>query len=270
MTTATRRTLDPDELAALEEERDFLLASLADLDREHDAGDLDDDDHAALRDDYTARAAEVLRAIDERREAFATAAPARSAGRRWVVAGAVVAVAVLAGVLMAQASGRRSAEETITGDIRRTPTQEAQACLPLTFQTAQDPRKVLDAKKCFEAVLDQDPRNPTALTYFGWALLMSGEPALLDSGRDFLLRSVEAAPEYPDAYAFLAILENRLGNFEQADTWLDTFESLDPSPDMASLTDGLRAEIDQGLAGGGTTTSTAPTAPTSTTTQPGG
>jgi hypothetical protein len=64
------------------------------------------------------------------------------------------------------------------------------------------------------------------------------------------MKSVEAAPEYPDAYAFLAILENRLGNFAEADKWLDTFESLDPSPDMASLTEGLRAEIDKGLAGG--------------------
>jgi hypothetical protein len=117
-------------------------------------------------------------------------------------------------------------------------------------------------------VLDQDPRNPTALTYFGWALLLSGEPALRDTGREFLMKSVEAAPEYPDAYAFLAILENRLGNFEQADKWLDTFDALDPSPDMASLTDGLRAEIDKGLAGGGTTTTT--TASTTTTTPTAG
>ena len=57
--------LDPDALAALEQQRDFLLASLRDLDREHDAGDLDDIDHQTLRDDYTARTAEVLRAIDK-------------------------------------------------------------------------------------------------------------------------------------------------------------------------------------------------------------
>ena len=61
--------LDPDELAALEEQRDFLLRSLADLDREHDAGDLEDDDYQTLKDDYTARAADVLRAIEERRAA---------------------------------------------------------------------------------------------------------------------------------------------------------------------------------------------------------
>lgn len=263
MTASTRsgahRRLDPDELAALEEERDFLLASLADLEREHEAGDLDDADHAALRDDYTTRAAEVLRAIEERREAFADARPAVPAGRRWALAAGVVVLALVAGVIVAQASGRRGAGDTVTGDIRRTPTQQAQECLPLTFQTAEDPRKVLEAKDCYEAVLDQDPRNPTALTYFGWALLLSGEPDLIDSGREFLMRSVEAAPEYPDAYAFLAILENRLGNHAEADKWLDTFESLDPSPDMLTLTEGLRAEIDLGLAGGSTSTTTTTT-----------
>jgi tetratricopeptide (TPR) repeat protein len=247
--SGAHRRLDPDELAALEEERDFLLASLADLDREHDAGDLDDDDHAALRDDYTARAAEVLRAIDERREAFAAATPTRPAGRRWAVAVGVVVVALLAGVLVAQASGRRSANQTVTGDIRRTPTQQAQACLPLTFQTREDPEKVLEAQKCYKAVLDDDPRNPTALTYLGWALLLTGDQRLVEPGRGYLQRSVEAAPEYPDAYAFLAILESRLGNYPQADKWLDTFESLDPAPDMLRLTEGLRAEIDAGLAG---------------------
>ena len=44
--TVTKRVvrLDPDALAVLEEQRSFLRRSLADLEREHDAGDLDDDD----------------------------------------------------------------------------------------------------------------------------------------------------------------------------------------------------------------------------------
>lgn len=48
---------------ALEIERDFLLKSLQDLEEEHEAGDVSEDDYARLRDRYTARAAEVLRAI---------------------------------------------------------------------------------------------------------------------------------------------------------------------------------------------------------------
>ncbi|MGI8686678.1 MAG: tetratricopeptide repeat protein [Acidimicrobiales bacterium] len=48
---------------SLEEDRAYLLRSLADLEREHDAGDLDDADYLALKEDYTARAAQVLRAL---------------------------------------------------------------------------------------------------------------------------------------------------------------------------------------------------------------
>ena len=55
----TRATLDPDALAALEEESDFLLRSLADLEREFAEGDVDQTDYASLKDDYTARAAAV-------------------------------------------------------------------------------------------------------------------------------------------------------------------------------------------------------------------
>ena len=41
MTSSTR--FDPDALAALESERDFLLRSLTDLEEEREAGNLDDD-----------------------------------------------------------------------------------------------------------------------------------------------------------------------------------------------------------------------------------
>ena len=51
------KTADPDSLAHLEEEREFLLRSLRDLEREREAGDIDDDDYRTLHDDYTARAA---------------------------------------------------------------------------------------------------------------------------------------------------------------------------------------------------------------------
>ena len=45
------RRIDPDAVAALEEERDLLARSLRDLDAEHTAGDLSDGDYATLRDD---------------------------------------------------------------------------------------------------------------------------------------------------------------------------------------------------------------------------
>ena len=61
--------MNPDALAALEEQRDFLLRSLRDLETEFAAGDVDDHDYRTLKDDYTVRAAAVLRAIDDGRAA---------------------------------------------------------------------------------------------------------------------------------------------------------------------------------------------------------
>ena len=62
-------TTDPStdlDLQSLEDERSFLLRSLADLDAEHEVGDIDERDYVSLTNDYTARAAAVLRAIEAR------------------------------------------------------------------------------------------------------------------------------------------------------------------------------------------------------------
>jgi len=50
-------------LREMEEERDFLLRSISDLDREWAANDLTETDYRRLRDGYTARAAVVLREL---------------------------------------------------------------------------------------------------------------------------------------------------------------------------------------------------------------
>ncbi len=50
-------------LRDLEEERDFLLRSISDLDRERAANDLTEADYRRLRDGYTARAADVMRRL---------------------------------------------------------------------------------------------------------------------------------------------------------------------------------------------------------------
>jgi tetratricopeptide (TPR) repeat protein len=62
---ADTKVEDTKVLEELRGERDMLLRSLEDLDREHDAGDLSDKDYEMLRDRYTARAASVLRALEE-------------------------------------------------------------------------------------------------------------------------------------------------------------------------------------------------------------
>ena len=68
------------DLDALAEERDFLLSSLRDLDAEHDAGDIDDVDYETLRDDYTVRTAQVLRAIGRAEQPVNRAGGRRAGG----------------------------------------------------------------------------------------------------------------------------------------------------------------------------------------------
>jgi hypothetical protein len=78
------------ELSVLTEERDFLLSSLRDLDAEHDAGDIDDVDYQTLRDDYTARTAQVLRAMERAKQP-----PSRPGRRREAAAPTPVSAGAL-------------------------------------------------------------------------------------------------------------------------------------------------------------------------------
>ena len=112
-------TLDPDVLAELERERDFLLRSLDDLDAEFAAGDLEASDHAGLADDYTRRLAELARGIDQENAAFRDIDTRLGTGQRVVTIVGVVLLAVLAGVLLARASGFRSPTDSVTGAIRQ-------------------------------------------------------------------------------------------------------------------------------------------------------
>ncbi|MGA1365869.1 MAG: hypothetical protein ACO31T_04355, partial [Ilumatobacteraceae bacterium] len=52
-------------LAELQEQRDFLLNSLRDLEREHKFGDIDDQDYESLRKEYVSRDAAVIKQIEK-------------------------------------------------------------------------------------------------------------------------------------------------------------------------------------------------------------
>lgn len=230
--------LAPDALAALEDQRDFLLRSLEDLERERAAGDVDELDHTALRDDYTARAAAVLRAIEAGR-----ARPPRTRprpGRRTVLT--VVAVLVfagLAGLLVAQASGRRDTGEFSSGDIRQSVTEKLNEAGQRFGEGDAEAAVAL-----YDEVLVDQPTNAEALTYKGWLLTLEGE---VDQGLTSLLDAATVDPDYPDVHAFLAIVFFNNGLVAQADRQLEILESLDPPPIVAELTAGLRARVDAAL-----------------------
>jgi len=245
---ARRTRLDAASTEALEEQRDFLLASLEDLERELAAGDVDEHDYLALKDDYTARAAAVLRSLEAGRRATAGRAPQRSPARLLATVAGVVAFAVLAGLLVTQSAGRRDASDGITGDIRQSATEKLNEAGRLGAQGELD-----EAIALYDEVLADQPANVEALTYKGWLLFLSDAPS---EGLTTLLDAATTDPEYPDVHAFLAIVLFRNGLFEQASNELGRFEALDPPASIRQLTEGLRAQIDAALAEPATTSTT--------------
>ena len=228
-------TLDPDELAALEEQRDFLLASLRDLEREHDAGDVDEHDYRALKDDYTARAAAVLRSIEDGRARFAATRRTGSRGRRLAIGVGIAALAIAAGVLVAQSSGSRDPGDTVAGDVRQTVGEQLAEAGSLLAAGRHD-----DAVDVYDRILELAPDNAEAAAYRGWALYLGGG---VRAGLLALIDAAEAHRDYPDVHAFLAVVFARLGRTDTALAELDRLDALDPPPDVQQLADGLRARL---------------------------
>jgi len=250
-TEGSRRRPDPDRLAELEEERSFLLRSLDDLDREHDAGDIDDADYATLRDGYTVRAAAVLRAIES--EQAALPGKARRNWRRigiWTAV--VVVVAIAAGVLVAWASGDRLPGDSSSGDIAQNVTSKLAEARSLQ---ASDLKGAIQR---YDEVLQVEPDNAEALTYRGWLVALVGSRAaatdLVQSGEGSVQRAIQVAPSYPDAYCFEAVIRFRMfSDAAGASAPVAQCLALNPPQEVLGLVEGLKQEIDAAVAGSATT-----------------
>lgn len=245
---APRTHLDPASLEALEDQRDFLLQSLEDLERELAAGDVDAHDYLTLKDDYTARAAVVIRSIEAGRARASGSSRRRPLGRAVLTIAGVVAFAVLAGVLVTQAAGRRDASDTITGDIRQSATEKLNEAGRLGSQGQFE-----EAIDLYDEVLAEQPANVEALTYKGWMQTLSGEQ---QQGLSTLITAATTDRRYPDVHAFLAVVFFRSGLVDEAARELERLDELDPPASVRQLTEGLRAEIEAAQADSSTTTTT--------------
>lgn len=243
------------DLATLEEERDLLLRSLEDLDAEYEAGDLDEVDYKTLRDDYTARAAAVIRRLDQANAPASSSeasVPSESSqpsgsgrrrvpfGRRAGVALALGAFAVLAGLFLARTAGERGVNDQITGSIDESSRTRVVRCQELGSSGGD----LVGALECFDELLLDDPENAEALAYRGWYLLLASgslqqsaegsaqadadAAELLASGLEYLDRSIEADASFPDPLAFRASVYDRLGESELACADIATLLTLDP------------------------------------------
>lgn len=247
----------PDALAALDEERRFLLTSLADLEREHAAGDVADDDYRTLRDEYTARAATVLRAL-ERGHAPVPAAPAGRAGRRFLPTILVtLAVAVGGAVLVARYVAPRAAGGSLTGDAPESIAQK----LSIARQM-QGTGDVSGAVRVYQDVLATDPDNAEARTYLGWmvantylsqGLTEATAPdvarAAMASSERQLDRAIAIDATYADPRCFKAIVRFRFyADAAGAQAAADACQAARPPAVVAGLVANLVREIDAALA----------------------
>ena len=240
-----------DRLASLEEERRFLLRSLTDLEREHDAGDVDDLDYQTLKDGYTVRAANVLRQIEEGRDALPAAKP-----RRWsriiAVTAAVVVGSVAVGFVLAGAWGERSSGQEITG---LTPGDESRIVLT-NARDAMSAGDFATANALFAEVIEMERgrgrENAEAVAYFGWtlALLTRQNPDQTDADERYgaavlaLGRATEIEPDYADPYCFLAIVEFQFrGDADAALPYIERCEASNPPGEVASLVASFADEI---------------------------
>ncbi len=250
-------------LSSMEEERNFLLSSLDDLEVEYAAGDLDEADYQALKGDYTVRAADLIRDIEgvkqksasRRSESKTTtkgsksqgsksqgsSKTGRSFGRLVATAVGLLGFAVGAGWLLAQAVGERGASGSLTGTI-----DESARDKVLTCQQLMSAGELRDSLVCFDEVLTEDPQNVEALTYKGWFLILASGSAqqagddeafaqFVALGEESLTKAVEVDPGFADARAFRVVVFSRTGREEEACAELAVLDSLRPSPMIIQL-----------------------------------
>ena len=260
--SARRRELDPDALAALEEERDFLLRSLEDLEREHAAGDVDDSDFEELKDDYTARAAAAIRAIEDRTAAVKSLLPQRNWQRTALGLVLVGALAVGASWLVFRNAGTRAPGQGLTGDIRQDSSNLILQAQGLTGQAqaslqAGDSTKALkqfeSAVQAYDKALEISPENVQAMTYRGWVLhtvaLSSELSVAADLDRqalEYLDEAIAIDPLYSDARVFRAILERNAGEFGAAKADLDAIDMNAIPMYMIQMVNSLREDVAAG------------------------
>jgi tetratricopeptide (TPR) repeat protein len=194
------------------DEREFLLRSIRDLDAEWEAGDIDEADYRSLRDEYTARAAAVLRGepdpVEAELEPVAgelSGVPGRRRNRTLMAVGGALVVAGLAAFLIATNVGQRSSGAPVTGSL---------PVVAVPGSGGRDPRldqaqglfakgDAVNAIKLYDAVLRDNPKNAEALAYEGWMIRLAG---LSDQGLQKEVAAEAADPSYPDAHFFRGVI----------------------------------------------------------------
>jgi tetratricopeptide (TPR) repeat protein len=252
-----------DERWYLTDERDFLERSLADADREREAGDLSDEDHAVLVARDRSRLAEVedeLAALDAAAPASSDAAPtgpATEAERRpmarWRKVGVVASCLLIVaggGILVAHFVQARQPGQASSGSVTVSQAQLIEQQLAQA-STLNNDGSTKAALVLYDKVLSEDPSDPVALAAAGflqWNVGSSAQVAsLVRVGRAEIETAIKDSPTYYQAHLFYGlVLENQDHNHAAAVTQFNDFLADDPPaaelPQAAPLVSGAYKE----------------------------
>ena len=232
--------MNPERLAELEEERAFLLRSIRDLEEEHSVGDVDDDDFRTLRDGYVARAAAVLRELENGRSALPAVAK-RPWWRRVSVIGGTLVVAAALGLFVANSAGQRLPGQSLTGG--QSPDEVA---VQLANGRQLMNSDIAGAAKAYARVIELEPDNAEAHTYGAWlgvlAAAQTADEGLLQDSIVKLRKAADYDPDYADPHCLLAVATGRF--LQPPDVATAQAEgavclSLNPPADMVPMIQGL-------------------------------
>jgi tetratricopeptide (TPR) repeat protein len=236
--------------SVLEEERDFFVRSLRDLEAERAAGDIDDLDYRSLRDDYTIRAADVLRRLEtldaapppaEAEPVVAPNEPAvagsedpdpprvrrRASPRRRVLTG-VAAVVVVVGSVTGAFVARSGSSGSATTRVRN---------LDVAALDALGDSQYTKAVQDYEAALRIDPTDVQTLTGEGELLVeigSNGDAAMLNLGMARLQSAELADPSYAPAFGARGLGYYDQGNYAAAIPQLEVYLADTPAADRSA------------------------------------
>lgn len=234
------------------DERDFLRRSLEDAAQEHAAGDLDDADYELLRardeqqlaqvEEKLAAAARAMaeagatRADGDGEEAAPGTGAPRGTGRRfrfvrwrrrwWLAAGGAALLVAAVVVLVFQLSSPRLPGQIATGSIDLNTPQRVEKQLTQA-ETLVNHGKDTRALELYGTIISEDPRDPTALTEWGWldwqAGVKAGKNKVAAEGASALEEAVKRDPKLYAAQYYLGVILLQEGDAGKAVTRFHKF-----------------------------------------------
>ena len=219
----------------LEEEKLTVLRALRELEFEHGAGHVSDDDFAGLRARYEREAAAILTALDrlgpsaapapEARPAHEPVGPAPAQARGWrhpAALGASAVVLLAFGIALGVGIVRYTEPDPMAQAGAGGPTMPpfasapaaggaggSQALTPEVFQgmlgaarAALRQGQYAEAMAAYQAVLKRDPKNVDAITHLGLILALGGGPEHADPALEAFDRALALDPNYPPALLY--------------------------------------------------------------------